>query len=344
MFDKKDTCSLQKIEFKSPGYDFLSVIIPCFNEEEVIKETYHQLINILGKDPTIHFELIFVDDGSYDSTLNQLKEFCYNNNCVKIVELSRNFGHQIAITAGLEHASGNVVGIIDADLQDPPEVILEMLIHWRKGADIVYGVRDERRGESWIKIYSALLFYKLISYLVKKSVPIHTGDFRLMDRKVVDALLEMPERYRFIRGMVAWTGFKQVPVHFHRSVRFAGKTKYSFKKMLTLAMDGIFSFSKKPLELGLYLGFFSILLSFIGMAYMIALRWSTGHWLSGFVILLIVMIFIGGVQLFTLGIMSEYIGRIYGEIQQRPLYFMKNKYGFSSESKVKVHRMESYKK
>lgn len=292
------------------GHVALSVVIPSFNEESVVRETHKRLVATLETIPAVAFELVYVDDGSTD------------------VVLSRNFGHQIALTAGLEHAGGDVVAVIDADLQDPPEVIREMVDRWRAGADVAYGVRSVRQGESVSKRVLSGAFYRLLNRLSEVPVPLDTGDFRLMDRKVVDALLAMPEQSRYVRGMVAWAGFRQEPVRFERAPRLAGGTKYSFAKMVRLATDGILSFSVVPLRLATYLGFAASALALAGIVYALVLRLLTDVWVTGWTLLFIAMLFLGGVQLLVLGVIGEYLGRAYGELKRRPLYFVKEKIGF----------------
>ena len=249
---------------------------------------------------------------------------------IRVIALSRNFGHQIAVTAGLEHSSGDAVVVIDADLQDPPEIILEMLERWRQGADVAYGVRSEREGETAFKLWTAKAFYRFMNRLSDVAIPVDTGDFRLMDREVVNALLAMPERDRFVRGMVAWVGFRQDPVYYRRAARLAGETKYPLKKMLRFAMDGIVSFSLLPLRLAVYMGLTTSGLALLGVLYALALRLFTELWVPGWTLLFIAMLFLGGVQLSFLGVIGEYIGRIYGEVKHRPLYLVKERLGFEA--------------
>ena len=232
----------------------LSVVVPCMNEEEVLRQTHQHLVSVLQKSPA-NFEIIYVDDGSSDSTVDVLRELQTSDPRVRVVRFSRNFGHQVAITAGLEHASGDAVVIIDADLQDPPEVILEFLAKWLDGYDVVYGVRTERDGESAFKQVSAKIFYRFFSHMSETRMPLDTGDFRLLDRRVVDALISMPERDRFVRGMVSWLGFSQVAVPYHRASRVAGTTKFSLFKMVRFALDRHLSFSILPLRLATWTGF-----------------------------------------------------------------------------------------
>ena len=306
----------------------LSVVVPCFDEEAVIRETHRRLVAILETVPELDFELVYVDDGSRDATLKVLREHQHADARVRVLALSRNFGHQIAVTAGLRQAAGQVVVIIDADLQDPPEVIPEMLDRWREGVDIAYGVRTGRDGETVFKRWTASAYYRLLDRLTNISIPLDTGDFRLLDRAVVDAFLTMPERDRFVRGMVAWTGFRQEPVPYRRAARAAGETKYPIRKMVRLAMDGIVSFSLAPLRLATWLGFLALGLAAAGIAYAVVLRLFTAAWVPGWSLLLISILFLGGVQLVVLGILGEYVGRIYGEVKRRPLYLVKERLGF----------------
>lgn len=314
----------------------LSVIVPCFNEEPVVREAHRSLLATLETNTEGGFELIYVDDGSRDGTLRILRELQQTDQRVRVVALSRNFGHQIAVTAGLEHVTGDAVVVIDADLQDPPDVILEMLDRWRQGVDVAYGVRSEREGETAFKLWTAKAFYRCINRLSDVAIPLDTGDFRLMDREVVNALLAMPERDRFVRGMVAWVGFRQEPVHYRRAARLAGQTKYPLKKMLRFATDGILSFSLVPLRLAVYMGFLAAGLALLGIIYALALRLFTDVWVTGWTLLFIAMLFLGGVQLLFLGVMGEYLGRIYGEVKRRPLYLVKERLGFHSANQQTV--------
>src|SRR5215472_4197623 len=258
----------------------LSVIVPCLNEQEVICGTHQRLTAALESAP-MEFEIIYVDDGSTDSTPESLRELQERDSRVRIVRFSRNFGHQIAITAGLEHASGDAVAIIDADLQDPPEVILDFVAKWLDGYDVVYGVRAERDGETAFKLWTAKLFYRTISRLSDTRIPLDTGDFRLMDRRVVDALLSMPERDRFVRGMVSWLGFSQISVPYRRAARFAGETKYPLYKMLKFATDGIVSFSVIPLRLATWMGFLASALAVLGIIFSVYARIFESDWVKG---------------------------------------------------------------
>jgi polyisoprenyl-phosphate glycosyltransferase len=310
----------------------LSVVIPCMNEEPVIRETARRLVSVLGA-PDFEFELIFVDDGSKDRTPEILRELQAEERRVRVVRLSRNFGHQVAITAGLEHAAGDAVAVIDADLQDPPEVLLEFFAKWLDGYDVVYGMRSEREGETAFKLWTAKAFYRLIGCLSDTEIPLDTGDFRLIDRRVVDALLSMPERDRFVRGMVSWLGFSQVSVPYRRAARFAGKTKYPLFKMIKFATDGIVSFSVLPLRLATWIGFLASGLSILGIMVVLLERYfGVLGLVKGWSSTVIAVLFIGGVQLVCMGIIGEYVGRIYGETKRRPLYVVRERMGFDSKN------------
>lgn len=316
----------------------VSVVVPCMNEELVVREAATRLIRVLS-DGGVHFELIFVDDGSKDKTAEILRQLQTEDGRVKAVRLSRNFGHQVAITAGLEHAAGDAVAIIDADLQDPPEVLLEFVKKWLDGYDVIYGVRVERKGESAFKLWTAKLFYRVIGKLSDTEIPLDTGDFRLMDRRVVDALLSMPERDRFVRGMVSWLGFAQASVRYCRAARFAGETKYPLFKMLKFATDGIVSFSIVPLRLATWLGFLASGLSVVGIIVVLLERYFKVLGLvKGWSSTVIAVLFIGGVQLVCLGIIGEYVGRIYGESKRRPLYVVRERMGFDQKNAAKPLR------
>ena len=305
----------------------LSVVVPCFNEEEVLPKTHPRLIKVLETLPVHAFELIYVDDGSRDATLDILRGAQRADARVRVVILSRNFGQQMALTAGLQSAAGQAVVVIDADFQDPPEVIIKMLDHWRQGVDVAYGVRIQRDGETLFKRKTSSLFYRILDRFADIDIPLDTGEFRLMDRAVVDAVLAMPEHERFLRGIVAWAGFRQEPVHFHRLPRSSGASKYRLKNRLRLATTAILSFSLAPLRLATWLGLFAVGLALSGILYALALRFLTDTWISGRALLFITILFVGGVQFVLLGILGEYVGRIYGEVKRRPLYFVKERLG-----------------
>ena len=305
----------------------LSVVAPCFNEEGVLHELYRRIRQVLdGSGET--WELVLVNDGSRDRTPEIMRELHAQDERVKVVDFARNFGHQIAVTAGMDYTRGDAVVLIDADLQDPPELILEMLAKWREGYEVVYAIRAERKGETWFKEFTAKAFYRIIYKITDIDIPMDTGDFRLMDRKVVNALKMMHEKHRFMRGMSVWVGFRQTGVKYVRAERYAGETKYPLKKMLKFAMDGITSFSYFPLQLATYIGFVSALLAVLGIVITVILRLSGSHAFFGQATTLVSVLFLGGVQLICLGILGEYLGRIYDEVKGRPLYIVREALGF----------------
>lgn len=299
-----------------------SIIAPIYNELENIPELYRRVREVMEsiKEP---WELILVDDGSIDGSTDAICELAQKDRCVRPVIFARNFGHQIAITAGWDYARGDAVVIIDADLQDPPELILEMAKKWKEGYEVVYAVRAEREGESWFKLWTASLFYRLIYRITDVKIPLDTGDFRLMDRKVVNVLKQMRERHRFPRGMSAWVGFKQIGVEYKRAARRAGETKYPFRKMFRLALNAITSFSYFPLQVATYFGFASAGIAILAIPPVIYLRITGSQAFFGQATTLIAVLFLGGVQLISLGILGEYIGRLYDEAKGRPLYIVR---------------------
>jgi polyisoprenyl-phosphate glycosyltransferase len=315
-------------EAVSTSQTVVSVVIPCFNEEGTLRETHRRVRQAFSRFGDYRFEIVYVDDGSADGTPELLRELQADDAHVRVVYLARNFGHQFAVTAGLAHASGDAVAIMDADLQDPPEVIGEMLERWREGYEVVYGVRADREGETRFKLWTASLFYRLINRLSDTDIPLDTGDFRLLDRKVVDAIVRMPERDRFLRGMVSWAGYRQIGVPYRRAARFAGETKYPLAKMVRFALDGIISFSVKPLRLSTLLGFMSAGLALVAIIYALWMRLFSQSWVTGWTALMIAILFLGGIQLISLGIIGEYIGRLYGEAKRRPLYLVRETLGF----------------
>jgi dolichol-phosphate mannosyltransferase len=307
----------------------LSVVVPCFNEEEVLRETHRRLTSVLDSlDP--EFEIVYVDDGSRDATGSILHELSANDARVRVVRFARNFGHQTAVTAGIDHSRGDAVVLIDADLQDPPEIIPKMLELWREGYQVVYGVRGSRPGESMLKRATAAGFYRLINLMSDVPIPLDTGDFRLMDRCVADVLRDMPERHRFVRGMVSWVGFKQCPIYYERHVRFAGETKYPLSKMIRFALDGVTSFSTVPLRWATWAGLVASGISVLGIVYAIVTRLMTNSWVPGWAAMFVAVLFVGGVQLLSLGAIGEYVGRTYSEIKGRPLYVVAERLGFAS--------------
>lgn len=310
----------------------ISVIIPCFNEEPVIRATHERLTSVLEGMSGLDYELIFVNDGSRDRTQHILAELQLFDLHTRVLLLSRNFGHQIAVTAGLETAAGDAVVIIDADLQDPPELIPQMVQLWRDGNEVVYGSRTEREGESRFKLWTAKVFYRLINRLSETKMPLDTGDFRLLDRKVVEVIKAMPERARFLRGMVSWAGFRQVALPYDRAPRQAGDSKYPLRKMIHFAMDGIISFSLVPLKLAIWTGFFAIWVAVAGIVVAILDRLFEKNLTRGWASLFVAVLFMGGVQLVSLGILGEYLGRIYTEVKRRPLYVVHERLGFSTSN------------
>lgn len=309
-----------------------SIVAPVHNEEKVLHELHRRVCEVMEKTGQ-PWELVLVDDGSRDKSAEIIAELHQEDPRVKGISLSRNFRFQIAVTAGLEHTSGDAVILIDADLQDPPEVIWEMINKWREGYDVVYGVRADREGETWFKKFTAKAFYRIINKITSIHIPVDTGDFRLMDRKAVDGILQMPERNRFLRGMVSWVGYKQIGVHYKRQARYAGETKFTVSRMTRFAVDAITSFSYFPLQLATYLGFVIAVLSGLAIVLVIFLRlFASSQAFFGQATTLVVVLFLGGIQLISLGIIGEYLGRIYDEVKKRPLYLAARKWGFDNNS------------
>jgi glycosyltransferase involved in cell wall biosynthesis len=300
----------------------LSVAVPIFNELESLPELYRRVTEVMASqsDP---WELILIDDGSTDGSREWIGEIAQSDSHVHPVIFARNFGHQVAVTAGLDKCRGEALVIMDADLQDPPEVIPELIEKWREGYEVVYAVRAEREGESWFKKITAAVFYRLINRITDVDIPLDTGDFRLMDRQVIDVLTSMREKHRFPRAMVAWVGFRQTGVKYQRAARFAGETKYPFNKMLRLALNAITGFSYFPLQIATYFGFVSAGISILAIPLVITLRLIGNAAFFGQASTLIAVLFLGGVQLISLGILGEYIGRLYDEAKDRPLYIVR---------------------
>lgn len=306
----------------------ISVVVPCYNEVEVFNETYKRLKDTLNSiSSQYEHEIIFVNDGSTDQTLSMISDVVQSDSKIKCISFSRNFGHQLAITAGLDHCVGDAAIVIDADLQDPPHVMLDMIEQWENGYDVVFGKRREREGESRFKLLTAKYFYKIINKLSDVEIPKDTGDFRLMDRAALDQFLRMRESFRFVRGMVAWIGFKQTFVEYDRESRFAGSTKYPLKKMLRLASDAILAFSNVPLKIATWLGFLTSFAAFLGILYALYSR-LFGTYEPGWTTIMLAVLLIGGIILMVLGVIGSYIGRIYNEVKGRPLYIIKEKIGF----------------
>ncbi len=304
----------------------ISVVIPMYCEEDVARKCYEKMTNVLTNISNYDYEIICIDDGSKDRTLDILRSIAIEDSKLKVISFSRNFGHQCAVTAGLKVVSGDAIIIIDADLQDPPELIPEMLKLWEQGYEVIYGKRKSRKGESPFKLLTAKMFYKTLNALSDVDIPRDTGDFRLVDRNVVDVINELPEHNKFLRGLFSWVGYKQIPFEYERKKRYAGKTKYPLRKMLKLAGDGIISFSNKPLKIVGGMGIFSILVSIVLIIYaLISYFLKLNNLSAGWTSLMIGITFFAGVQLFSLWIMSEYVGRIYDEVKQRPQYIIKER-------------------
>jgi len=321
----------------------ISLVCPVYNEEEGITEFYDRCTKALEAiEPAIAHELIFVDDGSADRSAEILRSFAAHDHRVRVIEFSRNFGHQIAITAGVDHAHGDAVVVLDTDLQDPPEVIGEMIEKWKEGYGVVYGQRNQRPGESKFKLWTARGFYRLINWLSDVHLPLDTGDFRLMDRQVVEVLRQLREENRYVRGLVSWVGFRQYALSYDRDARYAGETKYPLRKMLRFATDGITSFSDKPLRLATQAG---LLFSLLSIVYLIGI----GIWrivdpasqAPGFASIIGVIILLGGMQLISVGILGQYIGRIYRETKERPLYVVAERVNLDGISGHVQHSMPS---
>ena len=304
----------------------ISIVIPMYYEEEVAKQCYEKVTEVMSNLNNYDYEIIFVDDGSKDKTLEILENTQKNDIKVKIVSFSRNFGHQAAVTAGIKYVTGDAAVIIDADLQDPPETIPDMIRLWEDGNDVVYGKRKSREGESKFKLLSAKMFYKVLNALSDVEIPKDTGDFRLVDKKVLDVVNNMPEHNKFLRGLFSWTGFEQKAYEYERKERVAGKTKYPLKKMLKLASDGIISFSTKPLKLVINLGIITIFISMAVLIYsIISYILKLNNLASGWTSIMVAITFFSGVQLLCIGIVGEYIKRIYDETRKRPEYIIKKK-------------------
>lgn len=300
-----------------------SIVAPIYNEIDNLPELYRRVKEVMDSNGEA-WEFILVDDGSTDGSTEGIRELAAKDKTIRPVIFARNFGHQVAITAGWDYARGDAIVIIDADLQDPPEVILELAKKWKEGYEVVYAVRGEREGESWFKLWTASLFYRLIYRITDVKIPVDTGDFRLMDRKVVNVLRQMKERHRFPRGMSAWVGFKQIGVTYKRAARVAGVTKYPFRKMLRLAVNAITGFSYFPLQVATFFGFISAGVAILAIPIVIIMRIAGSGAFFGQATTLIAVLFLGGVQLISLGILGEYVGRLYDEAKGRPLYIVRD--------------------
>lgn len=307
-----------------------SIVIPVYNEELVIEESYKRLTEVMQK-TTEDYELIFINDGSRDKSPDILAKLCKVDKHVKFINFSRNFGHQPAITAGMDYARGDAIVVIDSDLQDPPEVILEMIKEWKNGYDVVYGKRLKRKGETFFKKFTAKMYYRTLKNMTNVDIPVDTGDFRLIDRKVCDAMKSLGERNRYVRGLVSWVGFKQRAVEYVREERFAGETKYPLKKMIKFALDGITSFSYKPLKISTTLGVLVCILSLLYLAFVIVAALVTGKAFSLWCVGLSAILIIQGIVLLMLGVVGEYMGRMFDEIKGRPIYIVREAIGFEND-------------
>ena len=323
---------------RGDGPPTFSVVAPVWNEVATIPLFYDRCRRVLDSLGGT-WEIVLVDDGSRDGSREAMCQLCKDDPRVRALIFSRNFGHQIAITAGLDHARGDAVVVIDSDLQDPPEVIAEMVDRWREGYQVVYGQRSARAGETWFKRMTASAFYRLIRQIASVDIPLDTGDFRLMDRVAADALRSMREHHRFVRGMAAWIGYRTTAVVYSRAARHAGETKYPFRKMARLAVDGITNFSYLPLQLATYAGFFVAGLSLVGILAAIVVRVFLGHELTGQATTLVSVLFLGGIQLIFLGVIGEYLGRIYDEVKGRPLYLLDHSFNVEPSPRRDVARL-----
>jgi dolichol-phosphate mannosyltransferase len=310
------------------GRALLSVVVPVFNESAVIGVFYERVTRALSAIPGVDYELVLVDDGSHDDSYEQLARFAAVDPRVGVIRFSRNFGHQAAITAGIDMARGDCVAIIDADLQDPPEVIGEMLARWREGFDVVYGVRADREGEGRMKLLTASMFYRLLNAITGIKIPVDVGDFRLLSRRAAEHLRGLREHDRFVRGLVSWIGFRQTGVSYHREKRYAGETKYPYRKMIKFALDGITSFSSVPLKLATWMGYMASLLAFLYLSSVFVQK-LLGYTVEGWATIMVALLFLGGTQLICLGIIGEYVGRIYAESKGRPLYIVDQVHGLA---------------
>ncbi|HHQ8911248.1 TPA: glycosyltransferase family 2 protein [Bacillus cereus] len=308
----------------------ISVVVPMYFEEEVAQECYNRLKSVMLQN-NINYEFVFVNDGSTDRTMEILSEIAANDYRTKIVNFARNFGHQVAVTAGIAAAKGDAIVIIDADLQDPPEVIPELIAKWEEGYEVVYAKRKQRKGETWFKLLTAKYFYKFLNYMSDIDIPKDTGDFRIIDRKIADVFNQMTERNRFIRGMMSWVGFRQTYVEYERDERFAGETKYPLKKMVKFASDGIIAFSTKPLRIVMSLGLLSVLISIIVLLYTITVKVFGHGTQTGWASIMVAITFFSGIQLLGLGIVGQYIARIYDESKNRPIYIVKETINIDEE-------------
>lgn len=308
----------------------ISLIVPCFNEQDSIRFFVEKVEEIFLQLPNYSYEIVFINDGSKDRTKEVILDLSSINKKIKLVDLARNFGKEIALAAGLDYCNGDAVIPMDVDMQDPPEVIIDFINKWEEGYDVVYGIREERVGDSFLKKLTAFLFYRVINLLSDTKIPKDTGDFRLMDKKVVEVLKQMKERHRFMKGIFAWVGFNQIGIPYIRKPRVSGQSKFNLIKLSTLALEGITSFSVRPLKLASFFGFFTSVIAFIYGSYIIIRSLINGSDVPGYPSLIVIILFLGGIQLISIGLLGEYIGRIYNETKKRPLYIVNQAYGFTN--------------
>jgi polyisoprenyl-phosphate glycosyltransferase len=313
----------------------ISIVVPLHNEEPNIPYLFERLTTVLNQ-LHLSYEIVCVDDGSRDNTLKCLIEQHNRNPVIKVMSLSRNFGKELALSAGIDYATGDAVIPIDADLQDPPELIENLVAKWREGYDVVHATRRSRQGETWLKRFTASAFYRVIGRMSTVPIPPDTGDFRLLDRRVVEVLKQMPERTRFMKGLFAWVGFKNTAIFYDRSERYKGRTKWNYWRLWNFAVDGITSFSSVPLKVWSYLGLVLSILAFLYASFLIIRTLILGVDVPGYASLMVVILFLGGVQLITLGIIGEYLGRVYEEVKRRPLYLVRDTYGFEGDRQSKT--------
>lgn len=320
----------------------LSVVVPLYNEELNIDYLFERLTSVLSR-LNMTYEIVCINDGSKDNTLMHLIEYHSQNSKIKVINLSRNYGKEIALSAGLDYARGNAVIPIDADLQDPPELIEELVAKWREGYDVVYATRRSRTGESWLKRFTANAFYRIIDSISRVPIPRDTGDFRLLDRRVVNAIKQLPERTRFMKGLFAWVGFKQTSVLFDRPSRYKGETKWNYWRLWNFALDGIMAFSFVPLKVWSYIGLLVAIPAFFYASFLVLRTIFFGVQVAGYASIMVAILFLGGVQLVSLGVIGEYLGRVYEEVKGRPLYLVRETYGFEPTPTVhqRVHASQS---
>lgn len=320
----------------------ISILIPTYNEEAVLKQCYHRIINVINKLHNYRFEILFVNDGSEDHTLTLIKSLRIRDSRISYVDLSRNFGKEIAMAAGLDHAKGDAVILMDADLQDPPELIPKLIKYWEQGYDDVYAIRNSRKGETWLKKFTASQFYRILQKTTRIPIQEDTGDFRLLDRRAVDALRELRETQRYTKGMFSWIGFNKKGILFERAPRAAGKSKWHFLNLINLAIEGITSFTVAPLRFSSIVGVFVSVCAFIYMSFIIGRTLIFGNSVNGYASLMTVILFLGGLQLLSIGIIGEYLGRIFNETKRRPLYFV-NEYNDEKVRRETIQINETFK-